>query len=134
MISPGHLSSCSDAIRLLITGTAEPGSPAQIVQLQCSRTLRQPLCEALANGLLQKFPGAAVTAADEQQASPDLTLRFVEQTQSVDWISGSLAWQHSDGRSGQGPVIEQSVMDGQLTADDLADYAAQLVQHTEFPL
>ncbi|UWQ74251.1 hypothetical protein [Leisingera sp. M658] len=134
MTLPGNLSSCSDAIQLLVTDTSVAGSPVQIVQLQCSGSLQQPLCDALADGLRQKFPGAAVTAADGQQAGPDLTFRFVEQNQSADWISGWLAWRHSDGRSGQGPVIEQSVMDGQLSGDTLADYAGQLVQNTEFSL
>ncbi|AHD03170.1 hypothetical protein [Leisingera methylohalidivorans] len=134
MTSPGDLSSCSSAIQLLITGTAVSGSPLRIVQLQCSGSLQLPLCEALANGLQKTFPDAAITAADRQQAGADLTLRFVEQSQAADWVSGSLAWQHSDGRSGQGPVIEQSVMDGPLTADDLSDFAGQLLQHTELPL
>lgn len=134
MISPGKLSSCSAAIWLLVTGSAALGSPAQTIELQCGDAMRQPLCDALAGSLRQRFPGAAVSTADGQKAGSGLTLRYVGQAQAADWISGYLAWQHSDGRTGQGPVLEQSVMDGQLTADSLADFAGQLVRHTEFPL
>lgn len=134
MTSPGKLSGCSAAVWLLVTGSAALSSPAQMIQLQCAETLQQPLCTALANELQNRFPGAAVAAAEEPGANADLTFRYVGQAQSADWIAGFLAWQHSDGRNGQGPVIEQSVMDGQLTSRSLADFAVQLVRHTEFPL
>jgi len=134
MTSLGKLSSCSAAVWLLVTGSAALGSPVQTIQLQCSEALRQPLCAALASALLGRFPGAAVSAADGTGAKADLTFRYVGQNHSADWVSGFLAWQHSDGRSGQGPVIEHSVMDAQLTPDSLADFAGQLVRHTEFPL
>jgi len=134
MMSPGKLSSCSAAIWLIVTGSAALGAPVQTIELQCGGALQQPLCDALAADLRQKFPGAAVAAADGRNGGADLTLRYVGQAQAADWISGSLSWRHSDGRTGEGPVIEQSVMDGQLTADSIADFAGQLVRHTEFPL
>ncbi|WP_152615721.1 hypothetical protein [Leisingera sp. ANG-M1] len=131
---PGKLSSCSAAIWLLVSGSAVLASPEQTIQLQCGAPLQQPLCAALAGELNSRFPGSEVTSADEPASSPGLTLRYVGQNQSPDWISGYLAWQHRDGRNGQGPVIEHSVMDGKLTPDSLADFAVQLVRHTEFPL
>lgn len=134
MTSSGKLSSCSAAAWLLVTGSAAFGSAAQSIELHCGHFLQQPLCEALASELQAKFPGAAVAAAEQTGAKADLIFRYVGQAEHPDWISGYLAWQHSDGRSGQGPVIEHTVMDGQLTPDSLADFAGQLVRHTEFPL
>ncbi|WP_027245574.1 hypothetical protein [Leisingera daeponensis] len=134
MISPGTLSGCSAAIWLLVTGSAALASPVQSIELHCAKALQQPLCDALADALSQRFPGAAVSAADGQTGPADLTLRYVGQSQAADWISGFLEWQHRDGRSGQGPAIEQSVMDGQLTADSIADFAGHLVGQTEFPI
>ncbi|KIC21855.1 hypothetical protein [Leisingera sp. ANG-Vp] len=134
MATPGKLSSCSAAVWLLVTGSTALANSGHTIQLQCDAPLRQPLCEALTVELQGRFPSAAVTAADSFGTGPDLTLRYVGQARSADWVSGYLAWQHSDGRNGQGPVIEHSVMDGQLTPDSLSDFAGQLVRHTEFPL
>ncbi|UWQ53343.1 hypothetical protein [Leisingera caerulea] len=134
MISPGNLSGCSAVIWLLVTGSAALGGPVQTIQLQCGKALQQPLCDALAGALSERFPGAEMSAADGQAGPADLTLRYVGQSRAADWISGYLEWQHRDGRTGQSPAIEQSVMDGQLTADSIADFAGHLVGQTKFPL
>ena len=134
MSSFGTLSSSSVAVWLIVTGTCVTGSPAQSIQLHCSAPLQQPLCEALAGSMRQEFPDAAVTKATGQDGEATLTLRYVPQGQTKDWISGYLAWQHRDGRQGQGPVIELSVMDTQMSKDILADFASQLVRHSELPL
>lgn len=134
MCPPGTLTSCSAAIWLLVTSTASLASPAHIVQLQCGAELQGPLCAAPSDRLRSRFDDATVEVTDAKAAAADLTMTYAEQNRAQDWISGALAWRHHDGRYGRGPVIENSVMDGTLTAQTLAVYAEQLVLHTEFPL
>lgn len=134
MCPHGNYTRCSAEIRLPVTSTAPPASSAHIVQLQCGANLQGPLCAALSDKLHSHIGGAKVDVTVAKTTAADLTVTYMEQNRARDWISGALAWRHRDGRSGQGPVIEHSVMDGTLTAQTLVDYAEQLVMHTEFPL
>lgn len=114
--------------------TAALGQAPLPVQLHCPPQMQAPLCAALAASLRQRFAGAEVTIAPKHEGSAALALEYVPQHQEQSWISGALAWRHPDGRTGQGPVLELSVMDGPLTDASLEDFAGQLVRHTEFPL
>lgn len=134
MIPTRNVPSCTAAIWLLVSGSAALASPSHLIQLQCDASMQHPLCTALSDGLRGRFAEATVEITDNSAAPADLTVSYVEQNRAQDWISGALAWRHSDGRTGTGPIIEHTVMDGQLNAQTLAEYAAQLVQHTEFPL
>ena len=130
----GSLSSCSAIAWLLISGSSAFGPAAPAIQLHCTAQMQAPLCAALTASLQQRFPDADVSVVDGHNGAVGLTLRYLPQHQEQTWMSGSLTWRHSDGRHGEGPVIEHSVMDGSLTHASLEDFAGQLVQHTEFPL
>ena len=92
------------------------------------------ICEALAQALNAEWPDHSISISADPEARANLTIRYVEKHRANDWLSGHLNWRDADGLSGDGPVIEYSVMDRALTTNDLKPYAVQLVRSTQLPL
>lgn len=124
----------SSVAMLLSAGTPAVGNSAPLILLHCDGGQQAQVCDALHQALAAEWPNHAISLTSDEAAQPSLTIRYVEKHRADDWLSGYLRWQRADGLSGDGPVIEYSVMDRALTSSDLAPYAVQLVRATEFPL
>ena len=129
-----HIAKLSSVALLLSLGApVAGGSPSRIV-VQCDGAGQVRVCDALVQALHAKWPDHIVSLSTDSEAEADLIVRYVEKHRAEDWLSGALNWHGADGASGEGPVIEFSIMDRSLKPDDLTPYAQQLVHSTELPL
>lgn len=112
------------------------------VLFQCNSVQHPSICTALAEALRSHAPGLNLTVAEFSEAltpdranqASDLTIRYIEQERSDDWLSGKLVWQDQEGRSVDGPVLELSVMDSKLEGLNLAPFARALVEVSDLPI
>jgi len=133
MASIKNIVKLSSVAMLLSAGTQAVGNSAPVILLHCDAGQQAQICDALLQALTAEWPDHAISLAVDADAQAGLTIRYVEKHRAADWLSGYLSWQRADGLSGDGPMIEYSVMDRALTASDLPPYAVQLVRSTEFP-
>lgn len=117
---------------LLSSSTSLEASTIPRLHLECEDERQETLCSALQVALVARFPEHSLATQVELDEQADLTIRYVAKHQAKDWQSGHLSWQLADGRTGDGPVIEYSVMDRTLNSDDMTPFAQQLVRSTEF--
>lgn len=129
-----NIAKASSVAMLLTAGAPAVGNSAPLILLHCDGGQQTQICEALVQALTAEWPGHSIALSADPDAQAGLTIRYVEKHRADDWLSGHLNWQHADGLSGDGPVIEYSVMDRALTSSDLTPYAVQLVRSTELPL
>lgn len=101
------------------------------VQLNCDQGLRAPICRALASVLAQAV-GPVILS--ETPAHDRLALRFVPGAQAPGSLSGRIAWQTPDGRSGEGAALTLSVVDAPMNQDMLDRFAIELLRHSNLPL
>ncbi|MDE4134980.1 hypothetical protein PXK00_17860 [Phaeobacter sp. QD34_3] len=136
----------SATVLLLASAAVADDAAERHVSLQCDAQDRAhdmgPMCEALGEALAAAVTGYAfkvmegssgVSKADEPPAEAALTLHFTERGRADSWLSGQLSWSSADGRKGDSPVLEYSVMDRQLNAEDLASFAQQLIRSANIP-
>ncbi|NIZ61989.1 hypothetical protein DL239_13490 [Sedimentitalea sp. CY04] len=128
------IAKASSVAALLSVGVPAVGESAPQILLHCNGGKQAMICEALAQALNAEWPDHSISISADPKAQADLTIRYVEKHRANDWLSGHLNWRDADGLSGDGPVIEYSVMDRALTDSDLTPYAVQLVRSTNLPL
>ncbi len=133
MASIKNIAKLSSVAMLLAASSPALGNSAPLILLHCDGGQQAHVCDALLQALTAEWPDHAISLAADADTQAGLTIRYVEKHRADDWLSGYLSWQRADGLSGDGPVIEYSVMDRALTASDLPPYAVQLVRSTEFP-
>ena len=129
-----NIAKASSVALLLSAGATTAGNSASLVLLHCDGGKQTEICKALAQALNAEWPDHSISISADPEAQADLTIRYVEKHRANDWLSGHLNWRDADGLSGDGPVIEYSVMDRALTDSDLTPYAVQLVRSTNLPL
>ena len=118
---------------LLSSSTSLEAGTSPRLYLECEGGQQETLCSALLAALDVRFPEHSLTTQVDDDERADLAVRYVAKHQAKDWLSGQLIWLSADGRTGDGPIIEYSVMDRQLNSDDMTPFALQLVRATEFP-
>ncbi|PCJ07768.1 MAG: hypothetical protein COB16_10110 [Rhodobacteraceae bacterium] len=133
MASIKKIAKLSSVAMLLSAGTPTVGNSAPLILLHCDGGQQAQVCDALIQALTAEWPDHNISLLADPNAQASLTIRYVEKHRADDWLSGYLSWQRADGLSGDGPVIEYSVMDRALRSSDLTPYAVQLVRSTEFP-
>jgi len=119
---------------LLSAGSPAVGNSAPLIVVHCDAEQQAQVCIALVQALTAQWPDYSISLSPAPDAQAGLTVRYVEKHRADDWLSGYLSWRLADGPSGEGPVIEYSVMDRALTSNDLTPYAVQLVRSTKLPL
>lgn len=127
------IAKASSVAMLLTTGAPAVGNSAPLILVHCDGEQQMQVCDALVQALTAQWPDHSISLAADPNAQAGLTVRYLEKHRADDWLSGHLSWQRADGLSGDGPVIEYSVMDRALISSDLTPYAVQLVRSTEFP-
>jgi len=132
MASIKNIAKLSSVAMLLTASSPALGNSAPPILLHCDGG-QAHVCDALRQALTAEWPDHAISLAADADVQAGLTIRYVEKHHADNWLSGYLSWQRADGLSGDGPVIEYSVMDRALTLSDLLPYAVQLVRSTEFP-
>lgn len=129
-----NIATTSATLMLLVTGATAQAEAVRYVQLRCSAQPQQAMCDALRQALIEVWPSYQFSVADAEDAKAAVIIQYEEQSRADTWVSGLLTWSTPEGDTGTGPTIEQTVMDGMLTTDDLARFARALVQSTEIPL
>lgn len=131
----GNLARWPATVLAFSLGTAAmAGSTPQPIHILCSDIALAPLCDGLRETLAETPAGHEVKVVDVAQSSGVFTLRFVTLKSSAHVLSGHLAWIRRDGETGEGPVIDLSVIDAPLNADLLRDFGRQLASISGIPL
>lgn len=116
---------CGAVAAVLHPLPSQAGTGADGWRLDCRGGLEAPVCRALAETLALRV-GTVYLAGDAPEGTP--TLRFVIEAQGPEAISGHLAWQRPDGRTGRDPALTLSVSDAELTEPLLRRFAAELLR------
>lgn len=107
------------------------------VYLICGSDQDTSVCKALADVLTLAAKQHDVRVVSEDTPVPDphyMTIRFVQNVQTDDSISGYLVWQAAGGALETGPTLEISAMDTVLTDQMLSDFAKQLLQSSNIQM
>ncbi|MEP2718852.1 hypothetical protein [Pseudophaeobacter sp.] len=112
------------------------------VLFQCDMDQHPVICGALMTALQSKALERAVELSNEPANSDALqtdqnavlTIRYQEESRTEDRLSGRLVWLDQEGRRVDGPVLELTIMDSNLSALDLSPYARTLVDVSDLPL
>lgn len=128
-----NLATTTATLLLLISAPSAVAGNARFVLVHCTAPQPDSLCAALKQALIEERPDYHISDASHLAPDPTITIRYQENARADTWVSGALEWETSEGATGTGPTIEQTVMDGLLQADDLARYARALVKSTELP-
>ncbi|GFE52481.1 hypothetical protein So717_42340 [Roseobacter cerasinus] len=107
------------------------------VYVMCGSDQDPALCKALAEALTQTSAGREVKIWVKDTpvtGSYHMTIRFVQNVQTDDSLSGHLLWQTAGGAPETGPTLEVSVMDAVLTEQILKGFAQHLLQSSDIPM
>lgn len=117
-----------------LAGGTQPRTGSDI-DLMC-QSLHPDFCPALVEAIENIADGRTLRLREDGPASEeaDLTLRFVEEHATDSAIAGHLAWETAEGRTGRGESLELTVMDAQINARLLSDYALTLLKASSLPL
>lgn len=116
-------------------GSATAGSAAAPDVAVLCASPEPAICAALAGAIKIRAKDRTVTVVPgETPAKGLLSVRFVEEARRRDLLSGHLAWVDPQGRTGTGPSLEFSVMDGDLGQARLDDFVLQLLAVSQLPL
>ena len=137
-----NLTASSAASLLLAAGTPSLAGNAKThadapIHFICDGAPEAPVCKALTDVLTQAAKGRDVRLLPEGASISDphhMMIRFVQNTQSEDSLSGYLLWQTAGGAPETGPTLEVSVMDAVLTEKILSTFAEQLLKSSNIPM
>ncbi|THH36735.1 hypothetical protein E4Z66_07245 [Aliishimia ponticola] len=120
---------------LSLSTAAMAGSAASVsIGILCDDPHQTPVCEGMREGLKEMSAGRDVRLVDQASGGLSILLRFVVHKTSAHHLSGQIAWTLRDGATGEGPVIDLSVIDAPLNAEMLRDFGRQLAVISDIPL